>query len=123
MMPHEWLRDRDGRLWKTDAASHGDDHFYPGPTDIAWDLAGTIVEWRMREPAAEAFLGRYRWLSGDDARARVPFFVSAYSAFRLGFCRMAARACPDERERLTQAAVHYCNTLQTLARRRLRAAS
>ena len=26
---------------------HGDDHFFPGPTDIAWDLAGTIVEWEL----------------------------------------------------------------------------
>src|SRR3974390_1143501 len=75
MMPHEWLRDRDGQIWKTDLASHGDDHFYPGPTDVAWDLAGAIVEWRMDETANEVFLTRYRRLSGDDARTRLPFFL------------------------------------------------
>jgi hypothetical protein len=123
LMPHEWLRDRAGRLWKTDAASHGDDHFYPGPTDIAWDLAGAIVEWRMREHTAEAFLGRYRWLSGDDARARLPFFLRAYCAFRVGFCRMAAGACPEERERLTQAAEYYRRSLQSIVHHRLRVAS
>jgi hypothetical protein len=105
--PHEWLRDRDGRVWKTDVASHGDDHFYPGPTDIAWDLAGAIVEWRMDDTAAESFVARYRRLSGDDARARLPFYLRAYCAFRLGFCRMAAAACVEERERLTAAAEHY----------------
>jgi hypothetical protein len=123
LMPHEWLRDSAGRLWKTDVASHGDDHFYPGPTDIAWDLAGAVVEWRLREHAAETFLGRYRRLSGDDARERLPFFVCAYSAYRLGFCRMAAEACPEERERLTAAAEYYRTTIQSVTRRRLPAAS
>src|SRR5438874_5859066 len=46
MAPHEWILSANG-LIKTDGASHGDDHFYPGPTDIAWDLAGAITEWRM----------------------------------------------------------------------------
>lgn len=107
LMPHEWLRDRRGRIWKTDVASHGDDHFYPGATDIAWDLAGAIVEWHMSDAAAEALLERYRRLSGDDPGDRLPFFLRAYSAFRLGFCRTAAGACPQERERFTRAAEYY----------------
>lgn len=115
LMPHEWLRDGDGRIWKTDMASHGDDHFYPGPTDIAWDLAGAIVEWRMEESAAQAFVERYRRLSGDDARGRLPFFLRAYSAFRLGFCRMAAEACVEERERLTNSAEYYRSRLLPVA--------
>src|ERR1051325_5760709 len=39
MQPHEWLFRLEGKLLKTDSGSHGDDHFFPGPTDIAWDLA------------------------------------------------------------------------------------
>jgi hypothetical protein len=107
LMPHEWLRDARGRFWKTDLASHGDDHFYPGPTDIAWDLAGAIVEWQMNDDAAGAFLSRYSQLSGDDASPRLPFFLRAYTAFRLGFSRMAAQNSVDERDRLTKAAEHY----------------
>ena len=42
LAPHEWLRLDDGNVRKTDAIAHGDDHLFPGPTDIAWDLAGAI---------------------------------------------------------------------------------
>jgi hypothetical protein len=112
MMPHEWLRDHSGRIWKTDVASHGDDHFYPGATDIAWDLAGAIVEWRMDRSAAEALVERYGALSGDDASRRLSWFVTAYSAFRLGFCRMAAESCAEERERMTRQADDYAALLR-----------
>ena len=56
MLPHKWLRTKSGELLKVDNASHGDDHFFPGPTDIAWDLAGAIVEWDMEEAAVEKLL-------------------------------------------------------------------
>src|SRR5436853_406434 len=51
MNPHEWLGTADGRLLKTDGATHGDDHFFPGPTDIAWDIAGAAVEWNLHPDA------------------------------------------------------------------------
>ena len=92
MMPHEWLELPDGRLLKLDGASHGDDHFFPGPCDIAWDLAGTIVEWELSGREAEQFLEEYRSLSGDDARRRLPPYLRAYVSFRLGWCKMAALA-------------------------------
>jgi hypothetical protein len=92
MMPHEWLELGDGRLLKLDGAAHGDDHFFPGPCDIAWDLAGTIVEWKLTGPEAEYFLEEYRRLSGDDARRRLPPYLRAYVSFRLGWCKMAALA-------------------------------
>ena len=56
MQPHEWILTDSGEMLKTDAGSHGDDHFFPGPTDIAWDLAGAIVEWRMSPVQAAEFL-------------------------------------------------------------------
>jgi len=59
MQPHEWLLSKDGKLLKTDSGRHGDDHFFPGHTDIAWDLAGAIVEWQMNEQQAAEFLDRY----------------------------------------------------------------
>jgi hypothetical protein len=89
MQPHEWIR-RSDRAWiKVDACSHGDDHFFPGPVDIAWDLAGAIVEWEMNRDAEEFLLARFRRLTGDDPTQRLPVFLLAYAIFRLVYCRMA----------------------------------
>jgi hypothetical protein len=106
MQPHEWIRTARGELFKTDSGSHGDDHFFPGPTDIAWDLAGAIVEWRMAPHQAMEFMERYRRASGDDAGGRIRDFVHAYAAFRWAYCTMAgnAMAGTPEQERLEHAA-------------------
>jgi hypothetical protein len=113
MQPHEWLLASDGELLKTDSGSHGDDHFFPGPTDIAWDLAGAIVEWQMNEQQTAEFLNQYRRASGDDASARIDGFIKAYTVFRLAYCLMAANAMngSDEQPRLQQAADAYRSIL------------
>ena len=92
MLPHEWLFTEDGRVLKTDAVGHGDDHFFPGPCDIAWDVAGTIVEWQMDDVASAEFVDHYRVLSGDDVRERLPEYVLAYAIFRMAWSKMAAQA-------------------------------
>lgn len=109
MQPHEWLLTKEGRLLKTDSGSHGDNHFFPGPTDIAWDLAGAIVEWRMNEQQARDFIGLYHNASGDDATDRIDGFVKAYAVFRSAYCLMAANAMKgsDEEPRLQRAADEY----------------
>jgi hypothetical protein len=109
MQPHEWVRANDGKLWKTDAAGHGDDHFFPGPTDIAWDLAGTMVEWQLEPAAASFFLAEYHRISGDDCSARLHGYLLAYSLFRLGYCEMAAEAIrgSEEEIRLRREAERY----------------
>src|SRR4051812_3097879 len=56
MQPYEWILQENGTLLKVDGTTHGDDHFFPGPTDIAWDLAGTIVEWNLDQNATQFFL-------------------------------------------------------------------
>jgi hypothetical protein len=101
MQPHEWLLMKHGIL-KVDGASHGDDHFFPGPADIAWDLAGAIVEWDLGGDAADYLVRRYADLSGDQPQRRLPGWLQAYTAFRLGYCKMAAEslAGTDEEERL-----------------------
>ncbi len=113
MQPHEWLLSKEGKLLKTDSGSHGDDHFFPGHTDIAWDLAGAIVEWQMNEQQAAEFLDRYHRASGDDASARIDGFIKAYAVFRLAYCLMAANAMngSDEQPRLQRAAANYRATL------------
>lgn len=89
MQPHEWILRENGTLVKVDGTTHGDDHFFPGPTDIAWDLAGTIVEWNLDENATEFFLDSYLRASGDNARHRIAAFVLAYITFRMAYCGMA----------------------------------
>ena len=100
MQPHEWLRTGDGILLKTDASTHGDDHFFPGPADIAWDLAGVAVEWNLDPNALEFLLARFAQLSSNDLRRRLPIFMLAYSVFRLAWCKMAMSAVTDSSEQL-----------------------
>jgi hypothetical protein len=109
MQPHEWLLSANRKMLKTDSGSHGDDHFFPGPTDIAWDLAGAIVEWEMNPEEEKAFLEMYRRASGDDAGSRIEHFVIAYSVFRTAYCLMAANALGegDESRRFIRAAEKY----------------
>jgi hypothetical protein len=109
MQPHEWLCGADGPLLKVDAYTHGDDHFFPGPTDIAWDLAGTIVEWNLEESAAVFLLEHFRQISGIDVRPRISAFILAYTVFRLAYCKMALPTVDGspEAERLQKAYRHY----------------
>ncbi len=114
MLPHKWLRTKSGDVLKVDNASHGDDHFFPGPTDIAWDLAGAIVEWDMEEAAVEKLLDCYQAESGDDPRHRLPAYELAYSTLRMGYCKMAAEAMRGSAEE-SRLAAHYLHYRQIAA--------
>ena len=89
MLPHDWLDTPAGYV-KTDALDHYDDHFFPGPQDIAWDLAAFGVECR----GGGAYLvERYQQETRDpDLYARLPFYRMAYLAFRRGYCDLASQA-------------------------------
>lgn len=109
MLPHKWVQTDDASLMKLDGTDHGDDHFFPGPTDIAWDLAGTIVEWQMEQPARADFVEHYQRLSGDTITGRLPNYLLAYAVFRMGYCHMAAVAMrgSEEEPRLMHAYQQY----------------
>ena len=92
MQPEEWIAIPQNEILKVDACTHGDDHFLPGPVDIAWDFAGAIVEWDLNPDAQELLVGRFHHLSGDNPRKRLPAFLVAYSVFRLSYCKMAGLA-------------------------------
>jgi hypothetical protein len=94
LAPHEWVIGRDDRLVKTDSADHASDHCLPGPVDVGWDLAGAIVEWDLDGGERRSFMEQYRSRSGDDASARLPAYLAAYAAFRMGFAAMARTASP-----------------------------
>ncbi len=108
LAPHEWLRMPDGSVRKTDAIAHGDDHLFPGPTDIAWDLAGAIIEWEMDRGAREHFLAAYRRASGDNASKRIDAWLLAYAAIRGAFNLFALETCsPGEANRLVREVARY----------------
>lgn len=89
MLPHEWIW-AGNRFIKTDAVDHHDDHFFPGCQDIAWDLAGAILEFDMTERDAEHLIAKYLQLRTDSTlRQRMPFYKLAYLAYRIGYVSMA----------------------------------
>jgi hypothetical protein len=98
MLPHEWLLASDGRILKTDAVGHGDGHQFPGPTDIAWDLAGAIVEWNLTAGETAFFLDDYRRRSGDDVATRLAPYLLLYATLRTAQCRMAAASLAQRKE-------------------------
>ena len=92
MHPHEFLR-TPGGLLKCDAVDHHADHFYPGPQDAAWDLAGAAAEWGLDAEGRARLAARYAALTGDaDVRHRLPFHSLAYLASRLGYVMLAAES-------------------------------
>jgi hypothetical protein len=92
MQPEEWISTRKNEMLKVDAATHGDDHFLPGPVDIAWDLAGAIVEWDLTRDAQELLVATFKRVSGGDPRKVLPNFLLAYAVFRLAYSKMAMLA-------------------------------
>ncbi len=91
MHPHEWVFGPAGAL-KTDGLDHHDDHFFPGPANIAWDLAGAAVECGLAAGECTTLLDRYTAYSGDhDAARRLPAYRVAYLATRLGYATLAGQ--------------------------------
>lgn len=109
MQPYEWVVTSGGRLLKTDGISHGDNHFFPGPCNIAWDLAGAAVEWGMGNDAIEFLLAKFHSYTGRNPQRDIAVYMLAYTVFRLGFCKMAASTVPGtvEEARCRSAYLRY----------------
>jgi len=109
MQPHEWIAVGGDEFVKTDGVDHGDNHFFPGPCDIAWDLAGITVEWNLEDTAVSYLFDRFCRLSGTNLIRSFSLYKLAYSVFRLGSCKMAistVKGSPEE-PRITAAYLHY----------------
>jgi hypothetical protein len=92
LLPHEWIL-TGSTIVKTDAFDHYQDDFFPGPTDIAWDLAGAFVECGLSLDGEERLVQKYRQLSNDVAiHTRLPFYRVAYLAYRVGYATVARQA-------------------------------
>jgi hypothetical protein len=114
MLPHEWLATRTGYI-KTDAVDHHDDHFFPGCQDIAWDLAGVVVEFQLSTAQREQLLENYLILQNDRTLfGRMPFYEAAYLTYRLGYAALACqtlKSSPEE-TRFRQLLSRYTAQLQ-----------
>ena len=99
---------------KFDGTDHGDDPFFPGPADIAWDLAGLQVE--FTPAAAAAALTAYCRASGETRRHLAPrlrWHGLAYCTFRAAYCSFAAeQTAAPERQRFRRAARRYRNAVR-----------
>jgi hypothetical protein len=80
---------------------HFDDHFFPGPQDVAWDVAGFAVEFGLDAGEADQFAGAVGAALRDPSLpARLPFLTLAYLSTRLGYASLAASSLgptPDAR--------------------------
>ena len=115
MLPHEWIRTSQGYL-KTDAVHHHDDHFFPGCQDIAWDIAGTCLEFNLEPDNRKQLIQRYRALSGDSTIvARLPLHAITYLAFRLGYTTLTASSLGQslDGKRFSEAALRYGELLRS----------
>jgi thiamine kinase-like enzyme len=124
MLPHKWIRSGK-ELLKVDSVTHGDDHFFPGPTDIAWDLAGTIVEWNLTSEQKSSLLTRYHSLTGDCVEQRIMPYLLAYTVFRMAYSKMAAASMrgSEEEVRLIRDFRRYRDLTQSYMKRSFPAAA
>jgi hypothetical protein len=119
MLPHEWIASERGLL-KADALDHHADDFLPGSRDIAWDVAGAIVEFDLAPAAADHLVSAYETASGDRGIGRrIGFYETAYLAYRLGYVTMAAESLGDTLDgcAFTQLQARYRRSLAARAAR------
>jgi hypothetical protein len=93
MLRHEWIETAADPM-KTDALDHHADHFFPGRQDIAWDVAGLAIETGLDLGEALAVS-----LPDPDLPLLMPFYRTAYAAWRTGYCTLAAQSLPDGPDR------------------------
>ncbi len=81
----EWLALPDGRILKADAHDHHAAHDLVGCQDIAWDIAGAVVEFGLSGPERDGLCAA---VEGETGRAVDPDLLAlselCYLAFQLG---------------------------------------
>jgi len=114
---HEWLRTPSGALLKCDALDHHQAHDLIGCQDLAWDVAGAMVEFDLDQSEAEQFIAATQeWADRAIDRELLEFYRTAYLAFRLGQMRLGASMVDDggEQRRLNRCGDGYAAELQHL---------
>jgi hypothetical protein len=104
----EWLALPGGRLVKTDAVDHHAGHDLIGCQDVAWDVAGAIVELALTPAEARRLAARV-----GTGRELLAFLHAAYLAFQLGRHALAiGMAAPADAARLRSEAERYTGLLR-----------
>ncbi|CAO3356298.1 hypothetical protein [Azospirillum melinis] len=85
----EWLRCSDGRLLKADALDHACAHDRIGCQDVAWDVAGGIVEFGLSAAEATQLCHAVGNRMPLDLQL-VDFCIDSYIAFQIGYWSFAA---------------------------------
>ena len=92
LSPWEWLRTPNGIL-KVDTAEHGDDHFQPGPQDIAWDVAAVLGEFAWTSSERGSLVEKLALALKDRSLPhRLRWMRPCYLAARLGYSALAAES-------------------------------
>jgi hypothetical protein len=117
LQPWEWLVLADGRILKADATDHCLSHDCIGMQDLAWDLAGAIVEFDLAADERQYLERQLVRRTGRDVDPEIlSFHLLAYLAFQLGYYTLAAQthepALPGEAARLGAAAQCYAGKLR-----------
>ena len=114
---HEWLRTAAGALIKTDALDHHQAHDLIGCQDVAWDVAGAIVEFDLDQSDADRLVEAADHAGGRSVdRELLAFCRIAYLAFRLGQARLGAgmESNASEQQRIGRRGDSYATQLQHL---------
>jgi hypothetical protein len=97
MHPWEWIATASGKVLKCDALDHSAAHDGVGVQDVAWDVAGAIVEHGF---SAEEL--------GFRHDAKLAFFIEAYAAKQSAiFHQAASESPPEEAARIEEWARRY----------------
>jgi hypothetical protein len=121
MHAHEWLLRPHGTILKSDALDHSAAHDLVGCQDIAWDIVGAAVEWRLSGDEEARLAEAVERASGEPVSAELlAFYRPCYLAFQLGTALLGAQAlvgCGAEVTRLNEAADRYADELLALLTR------
>ena len=117
MMWWEWLRLPSGEWLKSDALDHHRAHDLVGCQDMAWDVAGAIVEMSLDAGQAEQLCSRVeRFASVAPDPELLRFYLLAYPAFCIGQIHFADRASGGaEKRRVAARAEQLVRSFHRLA--------
>jgi hypothetical protein len=115
LQPFEWQVGPDGRLMKMDALDHAFGHDLVGCQDIAWDVAGAVVEFDLAPAERETLAhGVERRAGRDLGRDLIRLLEPCYLACELArlYYGMATTPGPADRRQLCIARQRYTRKLR-----------
>lgn len=82
--PYEWIKSSE-RFYKTDAAEHSHDQRFPGCQNIAWDIAGFLIDFQLKEEEINYFLSFFKKERFPNLVNDLPYYYIAYLSYRIGY--------------------------------------